>query len=564
MNKFFVNITIIISVIILIEGEVQNKIPHFEITTRKMNEKRFLNHFVQTKEIRRNEEFVGYNFGVAVLCPNSNLTGSSTTGTPTTGSSTNVSSTTGSSTTGSSTNGSSTTGLSTSRSSTVPSLDYSVCIPSTQNNSGVPDYQQDLVFNPFENNFFLVYIENEQNQTSLKGAFISDNGTIINNFYIMPYSVFPDPKSNPVVVFNTIDQQFLVALEYVEGGNYQIAGIVLDTNGSIVYNPYYISGYLPGNNQNPQISYQSQQNLYMVAYEYTEAGYNPNLVFQPLYNNGEPFNDLVEFQTSLSELNPSIVYNPDMGYYYVVWESNGFEAADYNIYGIALNESGFPYVREPILIVEAFENNIPLSEYNPQIVYCSTQKEYLIVFDIDLDGPEVGPSTLIAVTVNSELWNSSFTNDVILGESYSEMLNRNPSVTYISQSNEYLVAYEEINLSGESTIRSTTINASNLQITSDFQVSSNRTNEYFPVVALNSNSQEILVVWNHIEIADFDEIEILNNNSSGNSAVIVGAVIGSIVGIIVIIVAIVLFMKLKKKIPSRRSNFSKMEEDTEM
>ncbi len=62
--------------------------------------------------------------------------------------------------------------------------------------------------------------------------------------------------------------------------------------------------------------------------------------------------------------------------------------------------------------------------------------------------------------------------------------NKNPSVSYAPENDEYVIAYESfIYGTNISTIRATVVNADDLSIKQDLLISDARDNEYFPSAA---------------------------------------------------------------------------------
>ena len=333
-----------------------------------------------------------------------------------------------------------------------------------------------LVYNNARDEFLVVF-DGEDDQNGLVRSEKEVFGQRITG-KVLPegQQVISDARgdSDPAVAFNSQNNQYLIVWSTNDDPStgfeeFEIFGQLFEANGDTVASKFRISDMGPITNDfnfdafHPAVAYNASNNNYLVVWE------GDNDTFGMVNEEFEIFGQLLdaagnEIGTNdfrISDMGPTgdpdfdaslprIEYNPTDNNYLVVWHGDDTTGNLFNnreaIFGQLINADGSELGSDfQISNMEADGRNL-----KPDVTYNDTDNEYLITWI----GPEINPLDTIftsqeilgkRLTSNGGMIEAAVQISENMGNFFSGLIES--SVTYNSENNQYMVAWEELDFS---------------------------------------------------------------------------------------------------------------------
>ncbi|MBU0495857.1 MAG: hypothetical protein KKA73_25095 [Chloroflexi bacterium] len=195
---------------------------------------------------------------------------------------------------------------------------------------------------------------------------------------------------------------------------------------------------------------------------------------------------LIQNDTTPSEIQPAVAYNPVRQEYLVVWHIEYLASPIKEVWGRRVSRTG-------ALLSPAFRISPENGGYNPDVAYNSAADQYLVVYETgsNIEGQRV---LATGALVGSEI-------DIAVGYVHGSFHYTRPAVDYASTANRYLVALRYISdLDNSSSIQARAYTSNGLQEDYAFEVCpyvSAPDNKFpdRPDLAYNRSRNEFLVIW---------------------------------------------------------------------
>jgi len=325
-------------------------------------------------------------------------------------------------------------------------------------------------------------------------------------------------------------------------------------NGSKIGEPFYVgtSTFAPGIDHNARVTYNEEYNYFLVVHSH-EYNDDTNIILQPISLYGSNY-EIWEFGSEYQDTDPAVTYNPATLLYYLVWTTTDTETS--NIYGVQVDVTGQPFGDVATIGDATYFNGTQIRSHNAILVYEQQHYNYLVLFEIDLEGNDAGSTNIIGRSV--DLYGVPQDGFTYLGstDSNNGTYNRNPSVTYGVANDEYVVAYEAlVAATGVSTIRAAVVAADDLTIKQDVLVSDGVSNEYFPSISHDTLENSYLIMWNHGDPepetttgGDSTTVTVMVDSmkKSSKTGAIVGGIFGALAGV-AIIAGVAVYIKKRQR-----------------
>jgi hypothetical protein len=223
---------------------------------------------------------------------------------------------------------------------------------------------------------------------------VDSEGNLIGD--VIPISIATDCESDesvqqsPAVAYNSQDNQYLVVWEDDRNGNWDIYGQVISTTGMLFGGNFPIIE-IQGNQQSPDLAYNSQNNLYLVVWQDNRYG-NWDIYGRRVLPTGRLHGDFRISFSAGSEQIPAMAYNSQDNEYLVVWQD--MRNGDEDIYGQRVGSD------DSLLDDECPISTVANDQEFPDVTYNSQNNEYLAVWqderngedNDDIYGQRVGPT----------------------------------------------------------------------------------------------------------------------------------------------------------------------------
>lgn len=328
-------------------------------------------------------------------------------------------------------------------------------------------------------------------------------------------------------------------------------------SGGVV--PWFRISDSTANQSRPGLAYNSSSNQFLVVWEDFRApvGFGSDVYAQLVNGDGSmagvniPVSTVSDWQRS-----PKAAYNPVTGKYLVVWEDWRIDLDD-NIYAQLVNANG------TMAGSEFTVSTGPRNQSFPDVAYNSSSNQFLVVFDddrlvaydndiygklVNADGSMSGLDFPISTPSENQLtpvvaYNSTNNQFLVVwwdkrnqatngADIYARLLNadgsmdgsdfpisttsnaeqRLPAVAYDPDSNQYLVVWEHIVY--DSDIYGRLIHADKSFVGSEFPISSGSYAHSDPAVAFDTNKNQFLVAWSDSEGWDNIHARLVNADGS--------------------------------------------------
>jgi len=253
-----------------------------------------------------------------------------------------------------------------------------------------------------------------------------------------PISAAPSNQYDPAIAYNSSKDEYLVSWwddrDYVMSG-YNIYGRLIASNGEARGGDCPITA-VPGDQQHPDITYNSTDGEYLVAWQDLRHG-DWDIFGRRISD------DCTQLDNGFSisrvpglQRHPAVAYNStDNQYLTVWWDNRNWQITDEDIYGQVVSHDGTP-----------LNGNFPISTAEglqgyPDVAYNSAGNEYLAAWADDRNSTSSG-SDIYAQRVSSqgELLNGEGNFAVSRATNDQEY----PALVYNSDMAQYLIAWQDL------------------------------------------------------------------------------------------------------------------------
>lgn len=310
---------------------------------------------------------------------------------------------------------------------------------------------------------------------TFKGAY---SGDVVPWFRI---SDIPAKQTVPGVAYNSTSNQFLVVWEDFRGpgiGNDVYAQIVNGV-GSMSGGNFSVSTAVDWQ-RSPKPAYNPATNRYMVIWEEWRNA-SDDIYAQQVNANGALWgSEFIVSAATNDQSNPDIVYNPATNQFLVVFDDDRLVQYDYDIYGVLMNADGSTPGADFAITTPANNQLLPVAAYN------STDNQFLVVWQ---DGRN--PSDDIyarRVKANGSMVGAEF------AISTSSADQSRPDVAYAPSGNRFLAVWEQ-----SADIYGRLVRADGSFVGPEFQIASSGGNLSDPAVGFDPHSNQFLVAWSDSE-----------------------------------------------------------------
>ena len=293
---------------------------------------------------------------------------------------------------------------------------------------------------------------------------------------------------SPAVAYNSQRQEYLVVWYNDRAGNDDIRAQRLSSSGVLLGNPFYISAGSGADRWNPDVSYNSQSNEYLVVWQELSSGVN-NIVGQRVTATGGITGSRINITNlggSDDAEDPAVAYSVTSNKWLVAWSQNP-GSGNNDIYGATIDSNGNPGT--------AFEiSQAPTNDScrNPDLAFNHHTNRYLVVWHqwensngkYNIHGRQVEGGGIN--------WGNSFT--ILTDNSF------NPTVAALPTSptnGKFLVAMEYVD-GANLDIYGIIVDEDN-SVNPKFKIASDiSTDESQPSVAGDERAQRYLVSWRYL------------------------------------------------------------------
>jgi len=259
------------------------------------------------------------------------------------------------------------------------------------------------------------------------GSALSSECLIGENF---PISRASGLQEKPAIAYNSTNDEFLVVWQSKESAaaDWDICGHVLSSTGDLIPNHGFCIKEA-GDQQEPAIAYNSQDNLYLVVWQDNRRGHW-DIYGRPVSSAGQPQDRswlFARYEAGNDQTVPAVAYNSGVNQFLVVWQDSINGNGD--VYGRRATGQGQPQGSWISVFVGAGE------QQNPDVTYNSATGQYFTVWQ-DSRG---GGWDIYGRTVAADGTPSREYSDIITTEPAQQL----PVVVYNRRDNVYLVIWQE-------------------------------------------------------------------------------------------------------------------------
>jgi len=227
-------------------------------------------------------------------------------------------------------------------------------------------------------------------------------------------------------------------------------------------------------------------------YDYRRNSEEPDIYAQRVSGDntllGSNFAIATSSGTDIKELNPFIAYNPTNNEYLVVWnEKYGYHNL-YYIYAQRLSNTGSLLGSK----ITVSSGGVRVRKFHSTVAYNCDNNEYLVVWYGQ--NAERKPYRIYGRRLSStgSLLGSNFAIGEYIGDDNFQYY---PQVAYNSQSNEYLVVWEDMRNNGWADIYAQRVSGSGGLLGSNFPICNAANAQEMPSLAYNPYDNQYLVTW---------------------------------------------------------------------
>lgn len=251
----------------------------------------------------------------------------------------------------------------------------------------------DVVYHPTVGEYLVVWeYEYSSSDHDIYARLVASNGTLIGNE--LAIATTGQYESNPVVAYNSQDDEYLVVWESQEGSgeasHFDIYGQRLDPSGDTQGDPIAIATGLL-DEMAPAVAHDPANNQYLVVWQELAppAGadavtsittFEFNIYGQRVAANGTLVGDQIAISTwQYDQVKPRLAFNSAAAQFLVVWEDHHWGwGEDWDVYGQRVSTSG-----------RLVGGNFGISweganhRESPGVAYKPTVNEYLVVWEVE-------------------------------------------------------------------------------------------------------------------------------------------------------------------------------------
>ncbi|PQJ78695.1 T9SS type A sorting domain-containing protein [Polaribacter porphyrae] len=319
---------------------------------------------------------------------------------------------------------------------------------------------------------------------------------------------------NSDIAYNTTRNEYLVVWEADDtdfsgftDNNFQIIGQIISADGVEIGVDFMISNFNVTGKRiavTPSVVYNSVDNEYLVVWSggVEDPDFDSYLVYgQRISATGTLISS--NFLISTTYLNwhtenPEVSYSKTSNQYFVVWVGSSVHENIQNIYGQRISRWGRKTGTTEFLISTSNNTNTSFDAIDPQITYNSTNNEYLVVWNVDIErykeeilGQRFNASNGAFIGTNFRISNISD-----LGTSFDAIT---PNVIYNETDNQYLVIWGGDVSPGKEEVFGQLLSNVGVEIGSDFQITTHggdhNVDAKQPDVAWSATTNSYMVAW---------------------------------------------------------------------
>jgi hypothetical protein len=355
-----------------------------------------------------------------------------------------------------------------------------------------------VAYNSQSKEFLIAWQDMRSGNLDIYGQRVDAAGSLTaGNFVISNAS---RTQANPAIAYNSASNEFLVAWQDDRNGDADIYGQWVDATGTLTGTGNFAVCTASRTQTNAAVAYSSQTNEFLVTWQDTRAGHmlragrmdlsrdiyftRVGTSFTP--DQGTPLGGAMQ---PASQANQALAYNGRTNQHLLVWHDTRNGIDNFDIYGRLVSADGTPEGADFVI------SNASSAQANPAIAYNSASNEFLVAWQDSRNGNDDIYGQRVSAT-------GSLTagNFVISNASSSQT---NPSVAYSSESNAFLVAWQD-SRNGNYDIYSQRVDASGTLTGGNFAVCTNASSQANPSVAYSSASNAFLVAWADRRSGNYD------------------------------------------------------------
>ena len=300
-------------------------------------------------------------------------------------------------------------------------------------------------------------------------------------------------EEHPAIAYSSHRQEYLVVWYNDRPGNDDIRGQRVSKNGTLVGGPFYISAGAGADRSDPDVTYNSKSQEYLVVWRRYESAKGYSIQGRRVSANGQVLGnaDIIirDFGYNFyTPSDPAVAYASTSDKYLVVWDETFHPIPiQRDILGRVVSSSGTPEGSQ--FVISKDPGNIPRE--SPVLAYNRKRNEYLVVwqqyYSSSIDniigrrvtggGVPLNPAEIVIHFVNAP--------------------STNPSVAALPNATadgQYLVVFELLYAPGDNHIYSRFVSGEGVVGAGQF-IAWSLEDETHPVIASSEVSNQYLVAW---------------------------------------------------------------------
>jgi hypothetical protein len=325
-------------------------------------------------------------------------------------------------------------------------------------------------------------------EAAATGVNATSSGTIGPNFFISSDSTLEEVS--PSVAYNSDRQEYLVVWHNDRAGNDDIRAQRVFKDGTLAGSAFYIQGGLGADRRYPDVTYNSQQNEYLVVWEhFYGTGYS--ILGQRVSATGQLEGGAITiaiFSSVLDHHKPAVGYASTEDKYLVVWQRRDWTTGTDSIGGQSLSSAG-----ALVDYVDIDPGSPGAAREAPDLAYNRARNEFLVVWQQEMSaGDHDVYGRRVKMSGGAGAMASSFGIFQYANDEFSPAVGAIPVPTGMGQ---YLVAC--VLVVGQGDIWVVRISGDENLLGSYTPVSPASVDRSNPAVVGKESSQEYLVTWSH-------------------------------------------------------------------
>jgi hypothetical protein len=396
------------------------------------------------------------------------------------------------------------------------------------------EWYPSISYNPIDKEFLVLWrtsgrlVESDtESYHSIDGQKVSPQGELLGDqIQISPPEL--GFKTLPKAAHNIFTNEYMVAFTVGPGGDadQQIYAVKIDNEGKKEFEPYPLNDEVIHNTSHPVIVFNSVRKQYLVAYNDGPITNLDNLAFI-LDENGNKLNNdpFTIGSASGIQFNPQLAYNATDDRYFANWEDFRHQTTwtdPTDIYGALLDGNGNSLTVGDIPI--CVDNNDPVDVQGDQRVQVSAynpdKNEYLAVWmDRIITQFNPGPTYPLYETLPADIIGRIIGSDgtpkgedfIVAGAEGNQSM---PQVVYVKEKKMYFAVWQdsrndddESPYTAENDIYAKWLKPNGEASGTDIPICTEDGDQSNPVLAYNSDMDRFLIVWkDNNALGDYETI----------------------------------------------------------